>query len=586
MQEVNRLFDLIPYIKEKKHKRPIFGYKINGEWELIDIDDYEARTNDISYGLMYLGIQPNDKVAIISNNCPEWNMLDLAIMQIGAITIPIYATISKEDYAYILDHSEIKALFIEGKELHTKISPILHEIPNLKHIYTFSATEGFDSLEQLQKIGSKNSNPQELERRKAAVKEHDMATIIYTSGTTGKPKGVMLSHANFINNFKNLTDIPADWSERALSFLPLSHVYERMITYLFQYINITVYYAESLATIADNIKEVKPNIMSCVPRLLEKIYDKLYISGQKLSAPQQKLYYWAFENAKDYVFRRKTPLARIKHKIADVLVYRKWRAAIGGEFDILVSGGSAIQPHISAFFLGIGMPVFEGYGLSETSPVIAVSRKGKNQHKPGTVGPIMPGVEVKIDFNNEICCRGHNVMLGYYKDPEKTQEVIDKDGWFHTGDMGMFTPEGLLRITGRLKSVFKTSFGKYINPQKIEELFCESPYIENIVVVGENQKFPAALINPDLSVVKKWAKSNSLENTNINELLNNPELKHIFKQEVQRYNIHLGDWEQIKRFELIPDEWTVENGILTPTQKIKRPVVHQRYKDIIEKMFA
>ena len=396
----------------------------------------------------------------------------------------------------------------------------------------------------------------------------------------------MLSHNNIVNQLKNLEMTPAKWSKKALSFLPLCHAYERMLVYLYQYLGMSVYYAESLGTIAENIKEIQPTMMSCVPRLLEKIYDKLYLSGKKLPFFQRRLYYWAFHLATRYQLNGLTWLYKIQYSLADKLIYSKWREAIGGNFDIVVSGGSAIQSHIASFFSAIGMPVFEGYGLSETSPVIAVSQRGKFGRKFGTVGPPLPGVEVKIGDNNEIICRGHNVMIGYYNDPELTAQVIDSEGWFHTGDTGKFTDEGQLIITGRLKSIFKTSFGKYVNPQLIESKFTESPFIENMIVLGENKKFAAALISPDFTYLKSWCAKHKLDGKTNEDLIAHPQVMKRIQDEIKHYNHFFGDYEQIRRYQLVKEEWTQPNGFLSPTLKIKRQVIEAFYADKIEELFS
>ncbi|MDR2382956.1 MAG: long-chain fatty acid--CoA ligase [Prevotellaceae bacterium] len=585
--EVTRIFDLLDnYIEKYPNQDAAVACKRNNAWRKFGIREYIELTNAISYSMMFLGIEPGDKVGIVSGNRPEWNMIDFASMQIGAVSVPIYPTISQDDYRHILNHAEMKMIFVEGKDLHKKLKPILPEMKNLKEIITFSPQDdGYKHFEQLVELGKQNPQPEKLVAIKQSIKETDMASIIYTSGTTGVPKGVMLSHSNIINNFKNVAEIPAKWNNKALSFLPICHAYERILVYLYHYLGIAVYYVESLATISQNIKEVNPTMMTCVPRLLEKIYDKLYSSGKNLSFTKRKFYYWAFKLATRYSLDNNSLLYKIKLKIADKLIYSHWRAAIGGNFDIVVSGGSAIQSHIASFFSAIGMPVFEGYGLSETSPVITVSRRGKNQRKFGTVGPPLPGVEVKISEENEILCRGHNVMLGYYKDPELTAKVIDPDGWFHTGDMGKFTPEGLLTITGRLKSIFKTSFGKYVNPEVIESKFNESHFIENIIVLGENKKFAAALIVPDFQYLKSWCETNNINYTTNSEMISNAEVNKKIREEIQLYNKFFGDYEQIKRYQLIVDEWTVSNGILSPTLKIKRKTISERYAGVIEKLF-
>jgi long-chain acyl-CoA synthetase len=586
--EVTRLFDLLDnYLEKYPNQEAALACKRNGEWRKFSIQEYVELTNHISYGMLNLGIKPGDKVGIVSSNRPEWNMIDFAIMQIGAVSIPIYPTISQDDYRHILNHAEMKMIFIEGKELGNKLKPIFQETKTLEHIYTFVNQEnGLPYLDQLIESGRNQPKPEVLAKFKAEIQPSDLATIIYTSGTTGNPKGVMLSHSNIVNQIKNLESTPAAWSKTALSFLPLCHAYERMLVYLYQYLGMSVYYAENLGTIAENIKEINPTMMSCVPRLLEKIYDKLYLSGKKLPFFSKMLYYWAFNLATRYQLEGRSWYFKLKLILADKLIYSKWRAAIGGNFDIVVSGGSAIQQHIASFFSAIGMPVFEGYGLSETSPVIAVSQRGKHGRKFGTVGPPLPGVEIKLGDRDEIICRGHNVMIGYYKDPELTAEVIDNDGWFHTGDTGKFTPEGQLVITGRLKSIFKTSFGKYVNPQAIETKFTESPFVDNMIVVGENKKFAAALISPDFVYLKSWCKQHKLHCTTSQEMIENPVVTKRFYEEVKHYNQFFGDFEKIKKYELVADEWTAAEGFLSPTLKIKRNVIEDHYAEMVEKLFV
>ena len=585
---VTRLFDLLDnYIENYPNQDAALVCKRDGVWKKFSIQEYIELTNNMSYGMLELGVKPGDKIGIVSSNRPEWNMLDFAAMQIGAVSIPIYPTISQDDYRHILNHAEMKMIFIEGKELRSKLKPILSEIKTLKEIFTFIDEESeYKFLEQLITLGKENSLPDKLARLKAAIKPNDLATIIYTSGTTGSQKGVMLSHNNIVDQLKNLESIPAKWSNKALSFLPLCHAYERMLVYLYQYLGMSVYYAESLGTIAENIKEINPTMMSCVPRLLEKIYDKLYLSGKKLPLTSKMLYYWAFDLATKFQLEEMGWYYNLKFKLADKLIYSKWRAAIGGNFDIVVSGGSAIQPHIASFFSAIGMPVFEGYGLSETSPVIAVHQRVKNGRKFGTVGLPLPGVEVKLGDRDEIICRGHNVMLGYYKDPELTAQVIDTDGWFHTGDTGTFTSKKQLIITGRLKSIFKTSFGKYVNPQAIESKFTESPFIENMIVLGENKKFAGALLSPDFVFLKSWCGKHKIEYTTNEEMIENPLVIKRYKEEVKHYNHFFGDYEQIKRYQLVPNEWTTTDGFLSPTLKIKRNVIEEYYSERIEKIFS
>lgn len=586
--KVTRIFDLLDnYLEQYPQQEAALAYKRGGQWRRYSIQEYVELTNLISYGMLQLGIQRGDNVGIVSGNRPQWNMLDMAIMQIGAISIPIYPTISQEDYRYILNHAEMKMIFIEGKDLRRKLEPVLPDVKTLKSIYVFDETDGdYKFLDQLIELGRENQAPGKLSEIKDSIKSNELATIIYTSGTTGNPKGVMLSHSNIVNQIDNLKSTPSPWSKTSLSFLPLCHAYERMLVYLYQYLGMSVYYAESLATIADNIKEINPTMMSAVPRLLEKIYDKLFLAGKKLSFVQRNIYYWAFHLATRYQLEGMSAWQQWQLKLADKLIYSKWRAAIGGNFDIVVSGGSAIQPHMASFFSAIGMPVFEGYGLSETSPVIAVSQRGKNGRKFGTIGLPLPGIEVKLGERDEILCRGHNVMLGYYRDPELTAQVIDADGWFHTGDTGRFTTDGQLVITGRLKSIFKTSFGKYVNPQAIESKFTESPLIDQVIVVGENKKFAVAILTPDFAYLKSWAKLHHVDATNDEELVKHPVVQKRYSEEVKKYNHYFGDFEQVKRWTLIPDEWTQTNGMLSPTLKIKRNIIEERYKEQLEKLFS
>ena len=585
--EVTRLYDILDHYLEKyPNQDAALVSKKAGVWQKISIQEYVSQTNLISYGLMALGVEKGDNVGLVSGNRPEWNMIDFAIMQIGAVSVPIYPNISQEDYRHILNHAEMKVIFIDGKDLRGKLEPIMPEVKSLKEIYTFTEVGAkYKNLNNLIELGKDNEQPEKLEGIKASIRPEELATIIYTSGTTGVQKGVMLSHSNIVSQIHNLKMTPAEWSKKALSFLPLCHAYERMLVYLYQYLGMSVYYAESLATIAENIKEINPTMMSAVPRLLEKIYDKLYLAGKKLPFIQRNLYYWAFNLATHYQLEGMSGWMKAKLKVADKLIFTKWREAIGGNFDIVVSGGSAIQPHMASFFSAIGLPVFEGYGLSESSPVIAVSQRGIHGRKFGTVGPPLPGVEVKLGERDEILCRGHNVMMGYYKDPELTAQVIDADGWFHTGDTGKFTPEGQLIITGRLKSIFKTSFGKYVNPQSLESKFTESPFIENMIVVGENKKFAAALILPDFVYLKSWCDLHKVPYTTNEEIIKHPEVTKRFMTEVKKYNALFGDYEQIKKYQLVADEWSMNNGFLSPTLKIKRKVIQKFYESKIEQLF-
>lgn len=586
--EVTRVFDIPAYSKEKKPDQPAaLACKRNGKWIKYSIDEYINQINLVSAGLLKLGIGKGDTIAIISSNRPEFNILDMGIMQIGAIPVPIYPTISEGDYQYILNHAEIKYVFSEGEELLRKIENVLPQIKSIKGIYTFVDRGRHNYFSQLLDLGRENLNLDEIEKIKATITPDDVAFMIYTSGTTGMSKGVRLTHHNLVQQVMCIRDIPSSWCDTAFSFLPMCHAYELTMIHMYQYRSMSIYYAESLGKLGENIKEVNPTIMTCVPRVLEKMYDKLYTAGKKLPYAQRKIYYWAMNVAEQYKIKGRSPIYEAKWKIADRLIYRKWREAIGGHFDIVVSGSSALQPRLAAFFSAIGMPIFEGYGLTETSPVIAVCNRKPNGRGVGTVGLPIEGVEVKIDpSNNEIICRGHNVMKEYYKAPELTSQVIDADGWFHTGDTGRFNEFGQLIITGRIKSIFKTSMGKYVNPFLIEEKFMQSPFIECIMVVGENQKFAAALIVPNFGFLRSWCASHGLEYTTNADMIKNEQVKARFMREVNKYNAFFGDTEKVKRFELVADEWTVQSGLLTPTLKVKRSIAIEKYREVIEKMFS
>ena len=586
--EVKRVFDLLAHYKETYPDQKVaLAGKVNGKWREYSIDEYIEQTNIISSALIELGVQPQDKVAVISNNRPEWNILDMAITQIGAVMVPIYPTISEADYKIILNNCEAGICILEGIAVMNKIEAIWPETPSLKQIYTFIDRGKYGYFDTLLQLGREHPHTEEIEKRKAEVDEMSCATIIYTSGTTGVPKGVMLSHHNLMNQFKNFCQTPSPWSKRAFSFLPVCHAYERALIYMYHYLGMSIYYAESIATIADNMKEVHPTMMCAVPRVLEKFYDKIYSSGKNMKGLSKSIFYWAMHLTEKYKIEGRSWFYNLELKIADKLVYSKIREKLGAEnFDIIVSGAASITKKISGFFSAIKMPVFEGYGLTETSPVITVSNRNKYGREVGAVGQPLPGVEVKIADNGEIICRGHNVMMGYYKQPELTAEVIDKDGWFHTGDLGKFNEHGLLQITGRMKNLFKTSLGKYVNPDVVEGKFVVSGFIEQIVVVGENQKFAAALIRPDFAFLKDWCKSHQIPYTTNEEMILNEEVKKRYDKEVKKLNEGLGEVEKVKKYQLIADEWTIANGILTPTLKVKRKVVMERYYEQIEKLFA
>ena len=586
--EVTRIFDLLPYHEQNFRDKPdVLASKENGEWNRFSMKQYRETVDLISYGFLALGIQPGDKIAQISSNRAEWNFVDMAILQVGAVHVPIYPTISESDYKYILDHAEVTYVFISGQELLRKIDHILPEMENIRGVFTYKDHHEHKHLNELIELGRQNRNPELLEARKAAVTGSDIATIIYTSGTTGNPKGVMLSHDNLISNFKACASIPPFSEEaKAVSYLPLCHVYERMLNYLYHYRGYSIYYAENLGTITDNMKDVKPEILSTVPRLLEKIYDKLFSTGHKLTGMKKAIFFWALHLALRYELDGANGwFYELKRSLYDRLVYSKWRDALGGKRLLIVSGGAALQPRLARMFTCAGIQVLEGYGLTETSPVIAVNTLGKNMRKFGTVGPLIDRVQVKIADDGEILCNGPGVMMGYYKDEELTRSVIEPDGWFHTGDLGVLEPEGYLKITGRKKELFKTSFGKYISPQPIEDIFKESLFIDQMCVLGENQKFAGALIVPDFVFLKSYCAVKEIPYTTNAEMVNLPRIRKRFQTEINKYNKCLGDTEKIKSWDLMEEEWTFDTGEITPTLKLKRNFIAQKYAARIEKLF-
>ena len=588
MIEITRLFDFPYYQMENYNLDVALATKQDGKWVKTSTKEYIDKANAISRAFLKLGINKNDKIAIISTtNRTEWNIMDIGILQVAAQSVPIYPTISPEDYQYVLNHSESIYCFISDQEVLDKINKIRANT-KLKKVYSFDRIEGCPHYSELLELGKDDTNQNDLELRKENVKSTDLATLIYTSGTTGKPKGVMLSHKNLVSNvLASDKRVPLDYGKsKALSFLPVCHVFERMMLYLYQYCGIEIYFAESIEKMSDNLKEVKPNVMTAVPRLYEKVYDKIYAKGADLSGIKKKLFYWAIELGLKYEpYGANGWLYEQKLKIARKLIFSKWQEGLGGNLELMVSGSAALQPRLTRVFAAAGMPIMEGYGLTETSPVISVNDQLNKGFKIGTVGKPISEVEVKIADDGEILVKGPNVMLGYFKDPEKTASVMSGN-YFHTGDKGLIDDEGFLKITGRKKEMFKTSGGKYVIPSLLENDLKQSRFIEQIMVVGEGEKMPAAIIQPNFEFIENWIdlKKKNIGKNKI-DIANSKEIKDRIQLEIDECNKKFGKWEQIKRFELTPEIWSVDGGHLTPTMKMKRAVIKTLYNELYEKIY-
>ena len=585
--EVKRLFDIPYYQNEKFPQKDAFADKVVGEWVKVSTQEYIDHANSVSRALIKMGIKEGDKIAMISNNRSEWNICDIGIQQVGAISVPVYPTIDSDAYSYIFNDASVKLCIVSDQELADKVNAIKSEVASLSEIYSFVDCKGAVNWKTIHE----GPNPEldaELEKRKAAIKGDDLVTLIYTSGTTGNPKGVMLTHNNLLSNVKACEPrLPVGHTAKSLSFLPVCHVFERMLLYLYQYTGVSVYFAESLDTIGDNLKEIKPDVFTAVPRLLEKVFDKIVAKGDELSGIKRKLFFWALDLGEEFDIKGKSGLYNFKLKIARKLIFSKWQEALGGNVKAIACGSAALQPRLARVFFAAGIPVMEGYGLTETSPVISVNMEKDNKIMFGTTGTVIDQVTVKIAEDGEILVKGPNVMIGYYNKPEKTAEVIDADGWFHTGDIGELVDGQFVKITDRKKEIFKTSGGKYIAPQVMENKFKESRFIEQIMVIGENQKMPAAFIVPDLEFVKEWAKRKNVDvGESLAEIANNDEVRDRVAKEIEQYNEGFGQWEKIKKFELVPNAWTTESGELTPTMKPKRKIIMEKYKDLFEKIYS
>jgi len=586
--DITRIFDIPYYQLETYNLQKALITKKDNHWKAISTQEYIDKANAISRGLLKLGVQPNDKIALISStNRTEWSVMDIGILQIGAQNVPIYPTISKEDYEYVLNHSGAIYCFVSDEVILEKLNQI-KDNTQLKDIYTFDDITSEKNWKEVLELGKDTANQDVVDDRKSNVKPGDLATLIYTSGTTGKPKGVMLSHNNIVSNvLASKKRVPLDYGKDiALSFLPICHVFERMILYLYQYCGVSIYFAEAIEKLSENAQEIKPNVMTAVPRLYEKIYDKIYAKGSELTGIKKKLFFWAinlglkFEpyGANGWWYEKQLGLAR-------KLIFTKWQDALGGQLKLMVSGSAALQPRLTRVFAAANMPIMEGYGLTETSPVTSVNDQNNKGFKVGTVGRVIEGVEVKIADDGEILVKGPNVMMGYYKDADKTAEVMTDD-YFHTGDKGEIDSNGFLKITGRKKEMFKTSGGKYVIPTLLENELKQSPFIEQIMVVGEGEKMPAALIQPNFEFIREWAEREEKQiGTTEEEIAASKEIIAIIQEETTKCNAHFGKWEQIKRFELTPTIWSIDGGELTPTMKMKRKVIKEIYTDLYNKIY-
>ena len=588
--EVTRTFDILERYIHEFPREDALGGKNEGEWYTYSTEDYYKKSHQFALGLLALGFKKGDKIATVTSNRPEWNFADMGMTMTGVVHVPMYPNIGDEEYKYILEHSEAQMLIVGNNRLHKKLKPIVKELPDLKLVFSFEKLEGVKNFEEILELGeSKRLDFEaELDKLKNSILPEDFATLIYTSGTTGVPKGVMLSQNNLVSNFVTHSRMHHLGKEhRVISFLPLCHVYERSVNYHFQYKGMGVYYVGNLNQIVTAIKEIKPHMFNSVPRLLEKVYDGFVAKGKELSGIKKLLYFWALRLTRHFEYNKKYgPLLKLKIKIADKLIYSKWREALGGNIVYIVSGGAALQPRIARVLGMAGMYNLEGYGLTETSPVIAVNNPAKGEMKIGTVGPVLEGFEVKIAKDGEILCKGPGVMMGYYKSPEMTAEVIDKNGWFHTGDIGVLEEGKYLKITDRKKEIFKLSGGKYIAPQMIENKLKTSNLIEQVMVIGENQKYASALVSPNFPLLHDWCAEHKIHFENNKELIKIPEVVAQIRKEVDEINKTLGNHEQINRIRLVCDEWTPATGELSPTLKLRRNAVAVKYQQLINEIYA
>lgn len=587
--EVKRVFDILDLYRTTFVKKDVLSSKVNKSWKNYSNEDFINYSNWVSYALIKIGISQNDKVSIISNNRPEWNFCDYGSQQVNVVTVPIFPTASKHDLQFILNHSEAKLIFISDKSIYEKLISLEKELPHVKHIVSFEKIDGLLSFDEFINLGIENESYEKLQKIKESVLPSNLLTILYTSGTTGVPKGVMITHHNLVSNVIACQDFaPFKSTWRALSFLPLNHVYERMVCTLYLYKGVSIYYAEGLETIGDNLKDIKPQVFVSVPRLIERVYEKITATGEKLTGFKRKVFDWSIRLAHQYELNNKNGWwYRIQHKIADKLVYSKWREAVGGKLVCIASGGAALNPKLERVFLCANIVCLQGYGLTETCVVVSVNRYGEDNIRIGTCGPVIDGVSVKIESKTgEILVKGPSLMNGYYKNEAATKEVLDADGWFHTGDVGTFVEGKFLKITDRIKEIFKTSSGKYIAPLMIENKIKESRFVEQSMVIGEGEKHASALIVPSFVNFKEYCKVNTIEWTTNTEMSKHEALKKIINDHIKNVNKDLAPYEQLKRCQILSTDWSIEGGELTPKMSLKRKIIKEKNTQIINKIFA
>ena len=593
MVKPHLLFDFFDQRLKDGPQEVMFAGKEGGKYHEYSITEVKSIVDQLSAGLLALGYSANnmtiegrDKIALISKNRPEWMFLDLAAQQIGVVLVPLYPTIHINDLEFVLNDAQVKAIFVNDEDLFHKVQNVRNRVPSIREVYSFEHISGTPHWKEILSLG-KQEHYEHLETASSKIKDEDLFTIIYTSGTTGKPKGVMLSHRNILSNVMACIPVfPPGSKQKALSFLPLNHIFERMVTYVYLFKGASIYYAESFETIGENLKEVRPNMFTTVPRLLEKVYDRIMQKGAELTGMKRKLFYWAHSLAEKFEINKpKSALYSLQLALANKIIFSKWREALGNNIQCIVTGGAACQVRLIRIFTAAKITVMEGYGLTETSPVIAVNRFTEEGRRFGTVGQLIDNVEVKIAEDGEILCKGPNVMMGYYKRPDLTAEVIN-EGWFSTGHIGILVDNKFLKITDRKKELFKTSGGKYVAPLPIESKLMESVFVEQVIVVGSERKFVGALIVPSFPNLHEWCRKNNVSISSNDELIRHPKVMELYKDLVESFNKYFSHVEQIKKFELLANEWTVDTGEMTPKMSLKRKVIMEKYREMVDRIYS